>query len=161
MILIVSAVEAVFRRVMNYFEAFGIPVGYKINEEVLVRNYLQRQSQIYPDMDVTESEKSSHINVAYKILSQPIDRAKYFLEIHGKYTDSLDPEFASEMFSMREKYEALSTPEEKKNFQDELSKRIRELIETLEKSEEDLDKFQKFYGLLRFTNSFLEKIDFF
>jgi DnaJ-domain-containing protein 1 len=145
---------------MNYFEALGIPVGYKINEEVLVRNYLRKQSQVHLDVGAMESEKSSYINIAYKVLSQPLDRAKYFLEIHGKYADSLDPEFASEMFSMREKYEALSAPEEKKKFQNELSKRIEELIKTLEKSEEDLDKFQKFYGLLRFTNSFLEKIDF-
>ncbi|MDR0631866.1 MAG: hypothetical protein LBF54_01305 [Holosporaceae bacterium] len=145
---------------MNYFEALGIPVGYRINEEDLVRNYLRKQSQIHSDAGTMESGEFSHINTAYKTLSHPIDRAKYFLEIQGKCTDSLDPEFAPEMFSLREKYETLSTPEEKKKFHDELSKLIRELIETLEKSEDDLGKFQKFYGLLRFTNSFLEKIDF-
>ncbi|MDR2723880.1 MAG: hypothetical protein LBB25_01570 [Holosporaceae bacterium] len=143
---------------MNYFEKFGIPVGYKIDENALVQAYLQEQSSFHPDANEVEFEKSALLNKAYKVLSNPIDRAKHFLEIHGKYQDVLDPEFSVEAFNLREKYETLATLKSKKKFQEELAKRISELIATLYKLENNLDAFQKNYGLLRFINSFLEKV---
>jgi DnaJ-domain-containing protein 1 len=140
---------------VNYFEAFGIPVKYKIDENLLVQTYLQKQSCFHPDLNDSGSRESAFLNKAYKILSDPIARAEHFLEVHGKRTDILDPEFSLEAFDLREKYEI---EEDKENFQEELSKRTSELISTLCNLEDNLDEFQKNYGLLRFIGSFLEKV---
>jgi molecular chaperone HscB len=140
---------------MNYFEKLEIPVRYKIDVDSMVQTYLQKQSRFHPDANDSESEESAFLNKAYKVLSDPIARAEHFLEIHRKCTDVLDPEFSLEAFNLREKYEM---EEDKKNFQEELSKRASELISTLCDLEDNLDEFQKNYGLLRFIGSFLEKV---
>ena len=133
----------------------GIPVKYRINENALVQTYLQKQSCFHPDTNNSESNESAFLNKAYKVISDPIARAGHFLEIHGKCTDILDPEFSQEAFNLREKYEM---EDDKKNFQEELSKRASELISILCNLENNLDEFQKNYGLLRFIGSFLEKV---
>ncbi|MDR2781916.1 MAG: Fe-S protein assembly co-chaperone HscB [Holosporaceae bacterium] len=141
---------------MNFFEIFGLPVRYKIDETALLKAYLQEQSCAHPDAVGSESEKSSYLNVAYKTLRYPIERARYFLELCGKSTDVLDPEFAVEMFSIREKYEILSDRKEKDKLNDELIERIAQLTTVLDDLENDIDAFQKNYCLLRFISSFLE-----
>ncbi|MDR0753148.1 MAG: hypothetical protein LBE95_00535 [Holosporaceae bacterium] len=143
---------------MNYFEAFGIPICYNIDEDALTRVYLQKQALLHPDVNDVEFEKSAFLNKAYNVLLNPLDRAGYFLEIHERYSDNLDAEFSLEAFNLREKYEILKSSEDKKNFQNMLSLRVSELITTLYNLENDLDEFQKNYGLLRFIASFGEKV---
>jgi molecular chaperone HscB len=145
---------------MNYFEIFEIPVGYKIDETALTGTYLRKQSQVHPDIGGEAGhEESALLNVAYKTLLNPLERAKHFLEIQAKYdADAPDSQFSSEAFNLREKYESLTSPEDKKKFQEELSRRISELTAALYNLENDLDEFRKTYGLARFVASFLEKI---
>ncbi|MDR2645691.1 MAG: Fe-S protein assembly co-chaperone HscB [Holosporaceae bacterium] len=143
---------------MNYFEALGIPIRYNIDEDALTRTYLQKQALLHPDVNDAESERSAFLNKAYKILLSPLDRAGYFLEIHKRHSDNLDAEFTFEAFNLREQYETLESSKDKKSFHDTLSRRIFELVTTLRNLEDNLDEFQKNYGLLRFIASFLEKI---
>ncbi|MDR1551405.1 MAG: hypothetical protein LBS14_01875 [Holosporaceae bacterium] len=153
-------------RLLNCFEIFGLPIEYKIDPKILLHEYLNRQSRSHPDIgEKTETEEapgmsaveSSLLNIAYGILVNPIKRATHFLELHGRHSDDLAPEFAMEAFSLRERYEFLSSDEEKKRFQMELSTSVTRQIMQLEAVASDLDVFQKKYSLLRFTASFLEK----
>jgi molecular chaperone HscB len=143
---------------MNCFDFFGIPFGYNVDASALTKIYLRRQARVHPDANASNCKESAELNAAYKTLMNPIERARHFLEILGRRGDDLDPQFAAEAFELREKYESLIASEDKKKFQDKLSQRIAELIATLHNLEDNLDEFQKYCGLLRFIDSFLEKI---
>ncbi|MDR0968655.1 MAG: hypothetical protein LBL99_03430 [Holosporaceae bacterium] len=144
---------------MNYFELLGIPVAYKIDEATLTKLYLQKQSRVHPDVSESGREESAALNVAYKALLDPLERAKHFLEVRGiTNADELEPQFVSEAFIIREEYSSLKALEDKKNFQNELSRRISELIATLYNLENNLGEFRKNYGFARFIGSFLEKV---
>ncbi|MDR0556023.1 MAG: Fe-S protein assembly co-chaperone HscB [Holosporaceae bacterium] len=143
---------------MNYFEILGIPVGYKIDENAMLRSYLQKQAFVHPDINGEDSAESALLNEAYRTLRDPLERAQYILEIQGKYEDKLDPAFTIEGFALREKYEALSKKKEQEEFHRELSVRMAELFKILEVSEDNLEYFQRIYSRLRFMNSFLENI---
>ncbi|MDR2158135.1 MAG: hypothetical protein LBO02_02345 [Holosporaceae bacterium] len=143
---------------MNYFEIFEIPVGYRINEEMLLQSYLRKQSAVHPDANGAESAESARLNVAYRVLLDPIERARHLLEINGKEADKVASDFTSEMFSWREKYESLTSTREKEIFREKLSTRVSELIDRLYDLENNMDEFEKYYSLLRFVSSFREKI---
>jgi molecular chaperone HscB len=142
----------------NFFEIFGLPVGYRINDADLLENYLKEQMRVHPDVvdseANSETEKSSHLNIAYNVLSNPMERAGYFLKLCGKDSDTFATEFAVEMFSIREKYATAENQEERKQLLDNLEERKDYLIATLYQLENNLDEFQKNYSMLRFIDSF-------
>jgi molecular chaperone HscB len=150
---------------MNYFEILDIPIGYGIDEDALTRSYLRRQALVHPDVGdpdsggAAESGGSALLNQAYKILMNPVERARHFLEIHGMLSESLDNSSTIEAFNLREKYDSLTNPGDKKQFHGELRERISRLIEKLRDLEDNLDEFQKNYAFLRFLRSFLEKVE--
>jgi molecular chaperone HscB len=145
---------------MNFFEIFGLPVDYKIDETALLRAYLREQAAAHPDVADGESEKSTRLNVAYKVLRDPVERAGYLLELRGKNPDALDTEFAAEMFDIREKYEAAANAgSDGDRIVDELVEKKTRLISELHDLSDNSDEFQKKYNLLRFLNSFLKKIE--
>ncbi|MDR2107380.1 MAG: hypothetical protein LBO73_02590 [Holosporaceae bacterium] len=144
---------------MNYFELFALPVSFRIDESALLRSYLQKQSSVHPDVAGAESGESSLLNSAYKTLADPAERAKHFLEVRGKKVDLPASEFAAEMFDLREKYESLVSPREREEFRLKLSERFSDLTRILYDLEDNADEFAKYYGLLRFIRSFLDKFN--
>jgi molecular chaperone HscB len=145
---------------MNFFEIFGLPVAYKIDEADLLRAYLREQSVVHPDIADGESEKSVQLNIAYKVLRDPVERAGYLLEIQGRVSDALDAEFAVEMFNIRERYAAaVKEGEGRDQIVNELIEKKTRLISILQDIDHNSDEFQKKYNLLRFISSFLKKIE--
>ena len=76
---------------MNYFEFFGLPLSFVLDETALKKVYLQNSKKYHPDFhtlaDETRQaamlEQSTLNNEAYKTLSNPDLRIRYVLEIKG------------------------------------------------------------------------------
>jgi len=135
--------------VKNFFEIFDFPVSYRIDESALIDRYFEKSRS---ESDIV------YLNEAYKTLMDPIDRAEYIIKLRGVRIDEICSESADEMFEIREKYDLLSSEDEKKEFQVFLRQRISEIIESLYKLNEFNKEFRDFVHLLRFIHSFLEKI---
>ena len=140
----------------NYFEFFNIPVSYNIEESALTLAYLKKQQQLHVDGDVDDAEVA-YLNSAYKILLNPVSRGEYFLKLQGIDIDSMPTEAAIEMFKLREKYDSLQSEEDRLSFQSELQKNNELTIDKL-RGTSDLSEFAKIFCVLRFINSFLEKV---
>lgn len=143
----------------NFFEFFGIPISFSINEVELTTIYMQKQRQYHPDILGDESSNSSSlINVAYSTLMNPVSRAEHFLLLKGVQIDSMNAsKSATEMFCISEKYNSLRSDNEKEEFKKKLYAKALSIIKLLSELENDLPQFYDTFCLLRFIYSFLEK----
>lgn len=141
----------VVARDMNYFEIFDLPVMYNTDIDLLTKNYfsLQRLSDCRVDVSL--------LNEAYSVLKNYIKRAEYFLNLKNISTEKMSPELATQMFEMHEKYASFSCEKEKFEFQNQIKKKIKDLILLLKSNERDLKEFSKIFSELKFLNSFLKK----
>lgn len=102
----------------NYFELFGLPVGYIVDSSQLAERYRELQRVVHPDRyaSASASEKrlsvqgAALINEAYKTLKDPILRAGYLLSINGIDTradnkTTQDAGFLMEQLELREEME--------------------------------------------------------
>ena len=75
----------------NYFELFGLPVGYIVDTGQLAEHYRELQRVVHPDRyaNASAAEKrlsvqgASLINEAYQTLKDPMLRAGYLLSLNG------------------------------------------------------------------------------
>lgn len=75
----------------NYFELFGLPVGFEVDGAELASHYRDLQRAVHPDRyaNATEQEKrlsmqgSTYLNDALDTLKKPLSRAQYLLELKG------------------------------------------------------------------------------
>lgn len=99
----------------NYFELFGLPVDFQIDQNLMHDNHQKLQSAFHPDRFVngTEQEKrlavqkAAWINEAYETLHDPVKRARYMLEIGGlplndEHETTGDTAFLMEQIELRE-----------------------------------------------------------
>lgn len=104
----------------NYFELFGLPLQFEVEERELAERYKGLQRQLHPDTVAVAdagrkrfaAQASAHVNEAYRILRSPVDRAGYLLEQAGYKPDSgaggqLPPEFLMQQIQLREELEAV------------------------------------------------------
>jgi molecular chaperone HscB len=102
----------------NYFELFGLPVGYIIDTEQLADRYRELQRVVHPDRYASASEQerrlslqgASLINEAFESLKDPILRARYLLMLNGVDMDAQqetthDAAFLMEQLELREELE--------------------------------------------------------
>lgn len=99
----------------NYFELFGLPQAFAVNNDLLSKHYRQLQQELHPDKFVRRgaSEQrlavqfASFVNNAFQTLKSPLLRAEYLLELagHPLNNDSLtirDSEFLLQQMQWRE-----------------------------------------------------------
>lgn len=145
---------------MNYYEILEIPVSFLINNEELTACYLEKQAKIHPD--IVEGEPldfdSATLNLAYKVLSDPITRGEYFCKIHGLDTETLNLAEAEKMYALREEYENLTDENQKEEFKKDLKLQIKLLLDELAELEKNPKLFRDKFCVAKFLNSFLEKI---
>ena len=75
----------------NHFELFGLVPGYALEPERLERAYLEIQARIHPDRfaHAGDAERrasmqwTTRVNEAYRTLKDPVERARYLLELKG------------------------------------------------------------------------------
>ncbi|HEB95821.1 MAG TPA: co-chaperone HscB [Sedimenticola thiotaurini] len=103
----------------NYFELFGLPVGYIIDVDKLAERFRELQRVVHPDRyaNAPDHERrlsmqgATRINEAYQTLKDPIRRAHYLLSLHGIDSDveketTRDTDFLMEQLELREQLEA-------------------------------------------------------
>ena len=100
---------------MNYFEFFGLPLSFQVDQVELRRRFYQYSRQYHPDFhtlaEAAEQEKMLELstlnNQAWKTLSDPDRRIRYVLELKGLLGDetnqpALPQDFLMDMMDINE-----------------------------------------------------------
>jgi molecular chaperone HscB len=99
---------------MTYFELYDIPVSFTVNEGEVKRRFYELSKKYHPDFYINEpQEKQDEIlnlstlnNKAYQILSHPLRRIEYVLELHNLIAEGdkyhLPQDFLMEMMDINE-----------------------------------------------------------
>lgn len=123
----------------NYFELFGLPLQFELEDRELTDRYKNLQRQLHPDTEIDERRKrfavqaAAHVNEAYRILRNPVDRAGYLLELKGYKADNqnggqLTPDFLMQQIQLREEMETISGTDKPREVMLELRTRIEQEI---------------------------------
>jgi molecular chaperone HscB len=102
----------------NYFDIFGLPVDYAVDQELLADRFLELQKEVHPDRFVvrTDQEKrlamqwSTLVNTANETLRASLPRAVYLLGLRGielEHNPTLPPAFLMEQIDLREQLESI------------------------------------------------------
>jgi len=75
----------------NYFELFGLEVGFNLDRAALDTAFRELQKEYHPDRFAHKSDaeqrqavqNSTHLNTAYEALKSPLLRAQYLLSLQG------------------------------------------------------------------------------
>ncbi|MHB8256334.1 MAG: Fe-S protein assembly co-chaperone HscB [Acidiferrobacterales bacterium] len=99
----------------NFFELFGLPVGFNLDTADLAARYRDLQRQFHPDRyaNATDPERrlslqiTAQINQGFQTLKEPLSRGRYLLALQGVNTDEetdtrMDPDFLVEQMELRE-----------------------------------------------------------
>jgi len=102
----------------NYFELFGLPPAFALSRESLERAYRDIQAEIHPDRfaHAGEAEQrlamqwTARVNEAYQTLRQPLERARYLLELQGVHAmdarnTAMPADFLVQQIKWRERLE--------------------------------------------------------
>ena len=132
----------------NYFELFGLPVGFEIDIKALTARYRDLQKALHPDRfaNAPDQERrlslqqAAQINSGYETLRDPLARARYLLELQGVAYDSesstiSDLEFLEEQIELREQLAEIRHDDDPSealgSFMAQLDARSREYVEAL------------------------------
>ena len=99
----------------NYFELFGMPIGFVIDAGELATRYRELQKVVHPDRFAAAGQASQRlslqgatlVNEAYETLRDPLRRAQYLLRLRGVEIDAQqhtlnDPAFLMQQMELRE-----------------------------------------------------------
>ena len=99
----------------NHFELLGLPLAYRIDPPELERRYRELQSRVHPDRHAAGSDADRRLamqwatraNEAYRTLRDPVDRARYLLQLKGYDTGeesntAMPPDFLMQQMEWRE-----------------------------------------------------------
>lgn len=102
----------------NYFELFGLPVGYRVDPADLNSRYRELQRHAHPDRYVGAGDAerryalqlTAQLNAAWQTLKDPVQRGRYLLQLHGvdtgEETDTvMNSAFLVEQMELRERLE--------------------------------------------------------
>lgn len=107
----------------SYFDVFGLPRKYALDEEALEATFRERSLKLHPDRFAQASpkerllslERTTTLNDAFRTLRDPVKRAFYLLKLQGIDLDREDAgvqkgmplEFLEEVMALREALDAL------------------------------------------------------
>lgn len=87
----------------NYFELLGLAPHYDLDDAALRRRYLDVSRNAHPDQQPTDAtlsmRASAQLNEAYRVLSDPVLRAGYLLELHGGRSAAEDKSVPQEVLN--------------------------------------------------------------
>ena len=131
----------------NYFELFGIPVSFEIDNAVLTERYRDLQRSVHPDKfaNATDRERrlsvqqAALINEAFQALKSPLTRARYLLELNGLAINDesntiMDGAFLMQQMELRESLEEIGGKRDIDalgGFMDDVAAQRRQLVERL------------------------------
>jgi molecular chaperone HscB len=125
---------------MNFFELFGLPIGFQVDTNKLRAAFMDIQRASHPDKFTQDSpdaqeealERSAIANKAFTLLNNKELVLPYVLETMGyiepdeKYT--LSPDFLMEMMELNEGWMDADTTEEKENILSQIKTLQNEII---------------------------------
>lgn len=128
----------------NYFELFGLPVGFRVDKAALAERYRELQKLVHPDRFASGSEaeqrvslqQTTQLNEAYATLREPVKRAIYLLGLHGvdtglEHQTTRDTAFLMEQLELREELAEARDQADPVAVLDELMARVDGMIKAL------------------------------
>ncbi|AGF48960.1 Fe-S protein assembly co-chaperone HscB [Candidatus Kinetoplastidibacterium galati] len=78
-------------RRLDYFNTFGLPISFSIDQDKLEKSWKHLSCIVHPDRYINSDDRdlrssvelASFVNEAYKILKDPVLRASHICEING------------------------------------------------------------------------------
>jgi molecular chaperone HscB len=172
---VAEARDGSLQRIMqNHFELFGLEPGYALEPERLERAYLEIQARIHPDRfaHAGDAERrasmqwTTRVNEAYRTLKDPVERARYLLELKGvdvafETNTAMPVDFLGRQLELREALE-LAQGEKNAGALDRLRSEIRSEEEELQRALGETIDAKRDYaaaaGLVR-KLKFLDRLD--
>lgn len=127
----------------NYFELFGMPVGFLLDAAELSARYRELQKVVHPDRYAASGEQSQRlslqsatmVNEAYETLKDPLRRAQYLLTLKGVEIDPAqqslnDPAFLMQQMELREALAEVAAKDDPQAELDGLLREIADMIKT-------------------------------
>lgn len=164
----------------NYFEIFGLPVGYDVDTAALHRQYLALSRGVHPDARAEQSEEvrrqalalSAELNRAYDTLRDPVARAEYLLALAGgplpAEDKSVPPRLLGEVMTLREEIEAAAgvhRAEALRELRATISARVQAVLEEIaaaarqrEPDEAARRQWRKQLNAVKYWNNLLEQV---
>ncbi len=158
----------------NHFELFDLAPAYAIDLEALERSYLALQALVHPDRHAQAEAAdrraslalATDVNEAYRVLKDPVRRAKHLLELRGvdvgfETNTQMPTDFLMQQLEMREDLEQ-AVGRKDAAFLDSLKNSLREKSRHLETQiGESIDARKDYQGAAELVRKlmFLQKID--
>jgi len=118
-------------KLTSAFLSFSLPEAFFLDFSKVQKSYLVLQNRLHPDRFFNnETEKnraqkySSHINWAYNVLKDPLQRAEILLDL---IPDNFPVEDLMEQMEKREHLESLSDKQDLKDFKKIISEEMRQV----------------------------------
>lgn len=157
----------------NYFEIFGLPVGFSIDAPALTPAYRELQKRYHPDRYADRPaaeqrlavQQAALINAAYDALREPVARARYLLELAGhpiameKATVS-DIDFLNAQMELREELEEVEALDQLDGLRAEVNEWLENLIRefAIDYSAQDWSEAADTVRKMQFMLRFLEDV---
>ncbi len=168
---------------MDYFELYGIPIGFKVDEKALKKKFYVLSKEFHPDFHTDKSEEEQHRmlelstlnNEAYKVLKDFDKRMKYILDqkkLLQEGKDTLPQSFLMKMMDINETLfdlEMDASPERVASTQETINQLKKELYSSVEgiiksynndtASDEELNFIKNYYLKYRYILRIQDNLD--
>ena len=163
----------------NHFELFGLAPGFHLDLTQLEQSYRDIQAQVHPDKhahlgDVERRlamQWATHANEAYQTLRQPLNRARYLLQLQGvaggeESNTAMSPAFLMEQMEWREaigEAKAAEAVDDLERLASRLRAETQQRLETLHRLldiEHDYPKAAEQVRELKFMEKLREEINY-
>jgi molecular chaperone HscB len=157
----------------NYFVLFNLPVGFDVDLAGLTPMYRELQKQYHPDRFAGKpAEQQRHavqfaalINAAYDTLREPVQRARYLLELAGhpvaiEKSTVGDVDFLAAQMELREELEEVDNLEQLAALRKEVEEWLCNLIREfgIDYAAEDWTEAADTVRKMQFMNRFLDEL---
>lgn len=134
----------------DYFQLFNLPQSYDVEKTSLMQRYRELQQTVHPDRFVNSSDHerrlslqyATYINEALRVLKDPLERARYLLQLRGVEWDDEKTTLSDNQFLMQqmELRETLEDVKDKEDPEQALTELIDEVDRLFKESEKQLVK---------------------
>jgi molecular chaperone HscB len=161
---------------MTHFELYSIPISLRPNLALVKQKFYSLSRAYHPDFHSQSTddeqadmlERSSQVNMAYKVFLDPDATIKYVLQLKGLLEEEekyqLSPDFLMEMLDLNDEAMDSSTPEEKTqlqqtiaNFQIQIYEPVAKIVENYQDdtvSQKELLQIKEYY----YRKKYLDRI---
>ncbi|MGV0036263.1 MAG: Fe-S protein assembly co-chaperone HscB [Candidatus Azotimanducaceae bacterium WSBS_2022_MAG_OTU7] len=159
----------------NYFDIFGLPINYSVDEQLLADRFLALQKEVHPDRFAarTDQEKrlamqwATLVNTANETLKAALPRAIYLLALRGielEHNPTLPPAFLMEQIDLREQLEDIEEGEGNLEALSAFRKKMKQVMnevqaEFSEALDKDLGKAEQVVYELQFLSRLMVSAD--